>query len=74
MWHELADGDPIAEEKEQFIFVKENLNKPQAFWNIVLWTNETKVELFVNALKQYVWVKPLQKRTPYQQSSMVEDP
>ena len=40
--------------KEQLIFAKENLDKPQAFLDNVLWTDETKVELFGNAHKQYV--------------------
>ena len=34
--------------------MKENLDKPQAFLDNVLWTVETKVELFGNAHKQYV--------------------
>lgn len=34
--------------------MKENLDKPQAFWDNVLWTDETKVELFGNAHKQFV--------------------
>lgn len=27
-------------------FLKLNLNKPQDFWNYVLWTDETKMEMF----------------------------
>lgn len=41
--------------KERLIFAKENLDKPQSFWNNVLWTDETKVELFGNSRRQYVY-------------------
>ena len=34
-------------------FAKLNLNKPQDFWNNVLWTDETEVEMFgYNAQRQ----------------------
>uniref|UniRef100_A0A3Q2PJ87 Transposase Tc1-like domain-containing protein n=1 Tax=Fundulus heteroclitus TaxID=8078 RepID=A0A3Q2PJ87_FUNHE len=41
--------------KERLNFAKENLDKPQAFRDNILWTDETKVELFGNSHKQYVY-------------------
>ncbi len=34
---------------------KEYLNKPQSFWENVLWTDETKIELFGNLHQQFVY-------------------
>lgn len=44
--------------KERLHFAKENLDKPQSFWENVLWTDETKVELFGNSHQQYVYRRP----------------
>ena len=41
--------------KEQLIFVIEYLDKPQSFWENVLWPNETKIELSGNAHQQFVY-------------------
>src|SRR4029434_1702963 len=41
--------------KERLIFAKEYLDTPQSFWENVLWTDETKIELFGNAHQQYVY-------------------
>uniref|UniRef100_A0A3B1JPD6 Uncharacterized protein n=1 Tax=Astyanax mexicanus TaxID=7994 RepID=A0A3B1JPD6_ASTMX len=41
--------------KERLIFAKEYLDKPQSFWENVLWTDETKIELFGNAKQQFVY-------------------
>ncbi len=41
--------------KERLIFAKEYLNKPQSFWENVLWTDETKIELFGNLHQQFVY-------------------
>lgn len=30
------------------MFAKEHQDKPQSFWENVLWTDETKIELFGN--------------------------
>lgn len=38
-------------------YAKENLDKPEAFWNNVLWTDETKIELFGHNQRRYVWRK-----------------
>ena len=42
---------------------KLHLNKPQDFWNNVLWTDQTKVETFGHNAQQHVWRKP---NTAYQ--------
>ena len=41
--------------KERLIFAKKYLDKPQSFWENVLWTDETKIELFGNA-HQLLWI------------------
>ena len=41
--------------KKQLIFPKEYPDKPQSFWENVLWTTETKIELFGNAHQQFVY-------------------
>ena len=39
----------------QLLFAKLHLNKPQDFWNNVLWTDQTKVEMFGHNAQQHVW-------------------
>ena len=41
----------------QLRFAKLHLNKPQDFWNNVLWTDQTKVEMFGHNAQQHVWRK-----------------
>ena len=41
--------------KDQLIFAKEYQDKPQSFWENVLWTDETQIELFGNAHQQFVY-------------------
>lgn len=36
-------------------FAKNHLDKPQKFWDSVLWTDETKIELFGPMDQRYVW-------------------
>ena len=38
-------------------FANEHLNKPDAFWKQVLWTDEIKIELFGHNVQRYVWRK-----------------
>ena len=42
----------------QLRFAKLHLNKPQDFWNNVLWTDDTEVEMFGHNPQQHVWRKP----------------
>lgn len=39
---------------------KLHLNKPQDFWNDVLWTDETKVETFGHNAQHHIWGKQAQ--------------
>ncbi len=60
--------------KARLTFAKKYLDYPQDFWANILWTDETKVELFGRCVSRYIWRKPAQdfiKRTSYQQSNMV---
>lgn len=36
-------------------YAKENLEKPEAFWNNVLWAEKNKIELFGHNQRRYVW-------------------
>lgn len=40
-----------------FIFAKLHLNKTQDFWNNVVWTHETKVQMFDRSAQRHVWRK-----------------
>ncbi len=56
------------------IFAKKYLNYPQDFWANILWTDETKAELFGRCVSRYIWRKTntvFYNRTSYQQSNMV---
>ena len=41
--------------KSRLQYAKTNLSKPQKFWDTVLWTDETKLELFGPMDQRYVW-------------------
>ena len=53
----------------QLRFAKLHLNKAQDFWINVLWTDQTKVEMFGPNAQQHVWRKP---NTAYQLKLTVE--
>ncbi len=36
---------------------QKNLDYPQDFWANILWTDETKVELFGRCVSRYIWLK-----------------
>lgn len=36
-------------------YAKQTLDKPETFWNEVLWIDETKVQLFGNSHKEQIW-------------------
>lgn len=44
--------------KKRLEFAKEHVDKPQDFWNTVIFTDETKVNLFGSDGRQMVWRKP----------------
>uniref|UniRef100_A0A8C5MW04 Transposase n=1 Tax=Leptobrachium leishanense TaxID=445787 RepID=A0A8C5MW04_9ANUR len=41
--------------KSRLQYAKSHVDKPQKFWDSVLWTDETKLELFGPMDKRYVW-------------------
>ena len=51
-----------------FWLVKSHLNKPQDLWNNVLWTDESKVEMFGHNAQQHVWRK---SNAAYQHTHLV---
>uniref|UniRef100_A0A3Q2CFB6 Tc1-like transposase DDE domain-containing protein n=1 Tax=Cyprinodon variegatus TaxID=28743 RepID=A0A3Q2CFB6_CYPVA len=38
-------------------FAREHLDKPEAFWKSILWTDESKIELFGHNHRRHVWRK-----------------
>ena len=44
------------------------MNQPQDFWNNVLWTDETKVEMFGHNARRHLWRKP---NTTYQHKHLI---
>ncbi len=43
--------------KARLTFTKKSLDYPQDFWANILWTDETKVELFGRCVSRYIWHK-----------------
>ncbi len=43
--------------KARLTFAKKYLDYPQDFWANILWTDETKVELFGRCVSRYIWRK-----------------
>ena len=43
--------------KARLKFVRENVDKDQDIWNNVLWTDESKIELFGHQSRGHVWCK-----------------
>lgn len=43
--------------RKRLAFAKEHQNKPPEFWRRVLWSDETKINLFGSDGRQYVWRK-----------------
>ena len=53
-----GQGDTTVERKAQkvtLMFVTILKDKPQSLWDNVLWTDETKAELFENEVHQFVY-------------------
>lgn len=48
-------------------YANAHLDKPASFWNIVLWTDETKIELFGHNKARYAW---RQKNTAFQEKHL----
>ena len=44
--------------KKRLKFAKKHINKPDTFWNNVIWSDESKFELFNAKKRKRVWRKP----------------
>ena len=55
----------------QLRFAKLHLNKPQDFWNNVLWTDQTKVEIIQSSTFGENQMQHISTNTSYQLSSTV---
>uniref|UniRef100_A0A8C9X1V4 Transposase Tc1-like domain-containing protein n=1 Tax=Sander lucioperca TaxID=283035 RepID=A0A8C9X1V4_SANLU len=49
-------------------FAKEHIDTPQRYWLNVLWTDETKIELFGNTKQHYIWRR---KGTAYHHENII---
>lgn len=49
-------------------FAREHLEKPEAFWKSILWTDESKIELFGHNQNRHVWRKV---NTAYHQKNLL---
>lgn len=49
-------------------YAKEHLDKPISFWNKILWTDETKIELFGHNKRRYAW---RQKNTEFEEKHLL---
>ena len=52
--------EEAAQKKKHLKFAKEHLDVPQHYWQIILWTDETAVELFGRNTQHYVSRKKAQ--------------
>uniref|UniRef100_A0A803JUL1 Transposase Tc1-like domain-containing protein n=1 Tax=Xenopus tropicalis TaxID=8364 RepID=A0A803JUL1_XENTR len=54
--------------KVRLKFARENVDKRQDFWNNVLWTDGSKMELFGHQNRGFVWHKP---NTAFQEKNLI---
>lgn len=54
--------------KARLKFARVNVDKDQDFWNNVLWTDESKIELFGHQNRGHVWRKP---NTAFQEKNLI---
>jgi hypothetical protein len=58
---EWPEQKPLLKEKNKqtrLVFTKKHVGDSPNIWKKVLWSDETKIELFDNQAKCYVWRKP----------------
>lgn len=49
-------------------FAQEHVDKPDGFWANILWTDETKIELYGHMRSRYIWRTP---KTAFQEKNLV---
>lgn len=54
--------------KARLKFARANVDKDHDFWNNVLWTDESKIELFGHQNRRHVWRKP---NTAFQEKNLI---
>lgn len=54
--------------KARLKFARANVDKDHDFWNNVLWTDESKTELFGHQNSRHVWRKP---NTAFQEKTLI---
>ena len=57
-WPEESNYFQSKNKMAHFEFVKRHVGDSQNIWRKVLWSDETKIELFGHQRKRYVWRKP----------------
>ena len=45
----------VCHKKSRMRYGKAHLDKPEAFWKNILWSDETKIELFGQNKRRYAW-------------------
>lgn len=68
----VARKKPLLSRKNKaarFNFAREHLDKPKAFWKSILWTDESKIELFGHNQNCHVWRKA---NTAYQEKNLLQ--
>lgn len=45
----------VRHKKSRMRYAKAHLDKPEAFWKKILWSDETKMELFGQNKRRYAW-------------------
>ena len=67
----VARKKPLLSRKNKaarFNFAREHLDKPEAFWKSILWTDESKIELFGHNQNCHVWRKA---NTAFQEKNLL---
>uniref|UniRef100_A0A8C5WFT6 Transposase n=1 Tax=Leptobrachium leishanense TaxID=445787 RepID=A0A8C5WFT6_9ANUR len=61
LWHMTPRRKPLLSKKNIAahlkFFAEDHLDVPQHYWQNILWTDETKIELFGKNTQHYVWRK-----------------
>ena len=62
-WEDTTQEDTAVQKKNiaaRLKFAEVHLDVPQRYWQNIMWTDETKVELFGRNTQHYVWRKKAQ--------------